>query len=214
MKRLLFLTVCLMLVGAVSAQAELIGQAISEQDGPVTVSAVGTSYNSDLDKIVISVAGITGGSYVSAIEGVWSVTGPGAGIALPLSSIHEKYELGTLSNGNQPYMVDTGNSDPESGCELYSSFAGAWYSINAVDMPCYPGTAAQTWLAVIFVTKSTTELTFGDESGPYHSSQVAILGDTTHPEHFTVGAVPEPSTIVLLASGLMGLLCYAWRKRK
>jgi hypothetical protein len=26
--------------------------------------------------------------------------------------------------------------------------------------------------------------------------------------------VPEPSTIALLASGLMGLLCYAWRKRK
>ena len=26
--------------------------------------------------------------------------------------------------------------------------------------------------------------------------------------------VPEPGTLVLLASGLMGLLCYAWRKRK
>ena len=28
------------------------------------------------------------------------------------------------------------------------------------------------------------------------------------------GAVPEPSTIVLLVTGLVGLLCYAWRKRK
>ncbi len=27
-------------------------------------------------------------------------------------------------------------------------------------------------------------------------------------------AVPEPSTLVLLATGLLGLLCYAWRKRK
>jgi hypothetical protein len=26
--------------------------------------------------------------------------------------------------------------------------------------------------------------------------------------------VPEPSTLALLAAGLMGLLCYAWRKRK
>ena len=26
--------------------------------------------------------------------------------------------------------------------------------------------------------------------------------------------VPEPSTLALLASGLLGLLCYAWRKRK
>ena len=26
--------------------------------------------------------------------------------------------------------------------------------------------------------------------------------------------VPEPGTLVLLATGLIGLLCYAWRKRK
>lgn len=30
----------------------------------------------------------------------------------------------------------------------------------------------------------------------------------------TQGVVPEPGTLVLLASGLMGLLAYAWRKRK
>jgi hypothetical protein len=30
----------------------------------------------------------------------------------------------------------------------------------------------------------------------------------------TLTAVPEPGTIVLLCSGLVGLLCYAWRKRK
>jgi hypothetical protein len=29
-----------------------------------------------------------------------------------------------------------------------------------------------------------------------------------------VWKVPEPSTLVLLASGLIGLVCYAWRKRK
>ena len=27
-------------------------------------------------------------------------------------------------------------------------------------------------------------------------------------------AVPEPSAVVLLATGLIGLLCYAWKKRK
>ena len=28
------------------------------------------------------------------------------------------------------------------------------------------------------------------------------------------GVIPEPSTLVLLATGLLGLLAYAWRKRK
>ena len=33
--------------------------------------------------------------------------------------------------------------------------------------------------------------------------------------HFDVSTtVPEPSVIVLLATGLLGLLAYAWRKRK
>jgi len=27
-------------------------------------------------------------------------------------------------------------------------------------------------------------------------------------------AVPEPGMLVLLATGLLGLLCYAWRKRR
>jgi hypothetical protein len=29
-----------------------------------------------------------------------------------------------------------------------------------------------------------------------------------------VKAVPEPSTLALLAGGLLGLIAYAWRKRK
>jgi hypothetical protein len=30
----------------------------------------------------------------------------------------------------------------------------------------------------------------------------------------TFAAVPEPSTLAMLAGSLFGLLCYAWRKRK
>ena len=34
-------------------------------------------------------------------------------------------------------------------------------------------------------------------------------------QHVSLGAaVPEPSTLLLAAAGLVGLLAYAWRKRK
>lgn len=33
-------------------------------------------------------------------------------------------------------------------------------------------------------------------------------------DNFSVGTIPEPSTITLLVTGLFGLLAYAWRKRK
>ena len=42
--------------------------------------------------------------------------------------------------------------------------------------------------------------------GNYYVQLGALDGVTT--------AIPEPGTLVLLAAGLAGLLCYAWRKRK
>ncbi len=33
-------------------------------------------------------------------------------------------------------------------------------------------------------------------------------------DEVSIGVVPEPGTLALLATGLIGLLCYAWRKRK
>ncbi len=40
------------------------------------------------------------------------------------------------------------------------------------------------------------------------------LGSKKRAAFLATGPVPEPSTFVLLATGLIGLLCYAWRKRK
>jgi len=33
-------------------------------------------------------------------------------------------------------------------------------------------------------------------------------------DYLRVTSIPEPSTVMLFVSGLVGLLAYAWRKRK
>ena len=46
------------------------------------------------------------------------------------------------------------------------------------------------------------------ESGStYFNYQIAEM-------QFSTAAIPEPSTIMLIVTGLVGLLAYAWRKRK
>ncbi len=54
-------------------------------------------------------------------------------------------------------------------------------------------------------------LYFGDGSGgaAHHSVwDTYVIAEGAYP------AIPEPSSIVLLGLGVVGLLCYAWRKRK
>jgi hypothetical protein len=52
-------------------------------------------------------------------------------------------------------------------------------------------------------TKQLVSITFGNGTGGY-TSVFAVSGH----------AIPEPGTLALLTAGLVGLLCYAWRKRK
>ncbi len=43
---------------------------------------------------------------------------------------------------------------------------------------------------------------------------VLVTGYQVDLDEITITQVPEPSTLALLVTGLIGLLCYAWRKRK
>ncbi len=60
----------------------------------------------------------------------------------------------------------------------------------------------------------------GDFSGEYQfnlSDEQDLsghAGQQTLTLNVTAQVVPEPSTLVLLAAGALGFLCYAWRKRR
>ncbi len=53
-----------------------------------------------------------------------------------------------------------------------------------------------------------------DYNGTVNGADLNIVL-SNYNQHLSVGAaVPEPSTLLLAAAGLAGLLAYAWRKRK
>ena len=103
-----------------------------------------------------------------------------------------------------------------------SSTGGATMTINAdgsilvggtsPDNPTYIVTAVTNLTGITGIRLQVLEDPSLPQNGPGRYPVDGNFVITT----FAVSAeaVPEPSTIVLLASGLIGLLCYAWRKRR
>ena len=59
-----------------------------------------------------------------------------------------------------------------------------------------------------------TDLTGALKVGIALSDYAAGSGNTAQFANFSLTTVPEPGAMVLLATGLIGLLAYAWRKRR
>ena len=86
-------------------------------------------------------------------------------------------------------------------------------NVNAAD-PDVDG-LNENLLVEFLVAKSATAVTFGNPT-----TGSSTFGYSTAPTSAAASfslvqpVVPEPSTLALLASGLFGLVAYAWRKRK
>ncbi len=68
------------------------------------------------------------------------------------------------------------------------------------------GDAVWTQYTFAFTPDTTTTATL--------SFRGVQSNDGVFMDDVSVTAIPEPGTLALLATGLLGLLCYAWRKRK
>jgi len=82
-----------------------------------------------------------------------------------------------------------------------------------IDLGTYTPTTWTSWTEI--VTDQMTIASAGSYRMAFYS--VARSGDwTTYLDSpsYNVAPIPEPSTITLMAAGLVGLLAYAWRKRR
>jgi len=111
--------------------------------------------------------------------------------------------------------------------------AGDWYEIKAV--MDFSHTTDGGWISFFYRDISLNQTSFTTDTAlanlPMHIPQTAgvyknaygfrlwvyrpTTNYTVYEDNFSVvNTIPEPSTLMLTGMGLIGLLCYAWRKRK
>lgn len=109
------------------------------------------------------------------------------------------------------YVYNTGNGASVYLPAEFKLNGGATLAATGLDV----GIAPENWVlgrnyvkftGITGVSIASLTMTNGGLS-PYDSAVSGLQLVTTH-------EVPEPSTVVLLAAGILGLLAYAWRKRK
>jgi hypothetical protein len=192
--------------------------------------------SSGFDKLVIDVSAITGvetGFGINAVGGTW--TAPGSkGYLLPSNAEVAAYNTantttydwgswttslpptvvtasGLTSSVNLPSYVDNkdANGNPldisrtlgTGTPEEFSAFEATWYGSGALTPTTTP-----VKVATLYVPTGWTP------NGVIYSGAFGFSSSTT--ENSTLVVAPEPATLVLLGTALIGLAAYAWRKRK
>jgi hypothetical protein len=80
----------------------------------------------------------------------------------------------------------------------------------STDVKCYVDGTYEATIAPLTgaLTEDLNRFVWGSSDGPSQTSADALWSGAS------LQTIPEPSTVALLATGVLGLLAYAWRKRK
>ena len=228
MKRISVFIACLTMAIAVSpAAAELIGTTTS---GNIVVSYTWDDGNAAYDVIDIYLSKLTGaaeGSQSVGIEGAWRSIGGSffvyegdASSSTFKKHVSDYYGFSEAESWVNFFYNSSGEWARDGGATANSTLLqGAWYNgaDSALNWAIGAGDTdeddiAENQIAHLAVTKGTTEITFG--GGPNDKIGYTYGGGTTEVTMFSVAKIPEPSSLVLLTCGLVGLLACAWRKRR
>jgi len=116
----------------------------------------------------------------------------------PGNTVGPTFELTLFSNlsGTPTTVADT---------TITTGAAGVWYTETA---PAYvPGTSGTTQLWARLTLTGFAEATNGTFGGQWAIDNGVI-------DNVRITSSPEPATLTLLVTGLIGLLAYAWRRRR
>jgi hypothetical protein len=173
---------------------------------------VGTPYTSSA---LVDSGGNATGATVTVQPVFWAYDGAADSVIAP--ALMHDYVFTPSAGGASTFTfsIDGLTSGGTYDLYLYSD-TGAQvtdFSVGGI-VKTVANTAGQT----AFTLGSNYQL-YEDVTATSGSISVSVTGSATGPYYgvingFQVVAVPEPSTIAMLATGLISLMAYSWRKRK
>jgi hypothetical protein len=177
----------------------------------------------------------------TAVDATLDNTGPASAIISPESDTDHHWTLDTSRTGplgntvfvsqssaeNSPVLTTTVTGLSQGTYDVYLLYSakedlGASWSVSAalsggtlVNYDVDDGTASGYDFDNAYGTVFGRQVLLGRVTGTSFAVDVddVSLRRSWH-DGVAYNAVPEPGTIVLLATGLLGLLAYAWRKRR